>query len=353
MLGDWWRLVRAGAIGVGALLSFLAVIEILRAFLVLRDVSPWLGFGFLAVVIGGAGALLARFLTLYLRLPRAPAPPEVADAAAPSADEALELRDFLEHRITQLGANPQLPGASSAQLAALRARLAADASPAGIESVQFELEALLAPLDERAERIVQECVRDVMIAVVLSPYRSADLLIVLYRNGRMVLELAQLYQTRPSPLEQMRIARDVVAIVATVNLLNFTEKFLEQLVERVPVLGQVGGDVTQGVGAGLLTSATGHAAIARCKCISAFSRASAQAQLAQRMSRFARDVKSILTSEVLPRVRPRFAVLAGVSDTLAAAFDATVDGMSDWIWRPIRRGTRSLGRRTRSLLRSG
>jgi len=44
-------------------------------------------------------------------------------------------------------------------------------------------------LDEQAERIVRECVRDVMLAVVLSPYRSADLLIVLYRNGRMVLEL--------------------------------------------------------------------------------------------------------------------------------------------------------------------
>jgi hypothetical protein len=101
----------------------------------------------------------------------------------------------------------------------------------------------------------------------------------------------------------------------------------------------------------LLTSATGHAAIARCKSISAFSRASAQAQLAERMGLFARDVKGILNAEVLPRLRPRLPALGGLSDTLSAAFDATVEGMSDWIWRPIRRGTRSLRHRTRSLLR--
>ena len=74
-----------------------------------------------------------------------------------------------------------------------------------------------------------------MIAVVLSPFRSADLLVVLYRNGQMILRLAQLYQTRPAPVEQLRIVRDVLAVVATVNLLNFTEKFVEQLFERVPV----------------------------------------------------------------------------------------------------------------------
>ena len=104
-----------------------------------------------------------------------------------------------------------------------------------------------------------------MIAVVLGPFRSADLLVVLYRNGQMILRLAQLYQTRPAPVEQLRIVRDVLAVVATVNLLNFTEKFVEQLFERVPVLGQLAGDVTQGVGAGLLTSATGHAAMNRAR----------------------------------------------------------------------------------------
>jgi hypothetical protein len=97
-----------------------------------------------------------------------------------------------------------------------------------------------------------------------------------------------------------------------------------------------------------LGAATGDRAL---QSISVFSRASAQAQLAARMGRFARDVKSLLNADVLPRLRARFPALGGVGDTLSAAFDASVDGMSDWIWRPIRRGTRSLRHRTRSLLR--
>ena len=349
MILAWWRLIRAAAVAAGALLSFLAVVEVLRAYLILREVSPWLGFGFIGLLVLGLGWLAWRFLIAFWSLPRAPAPPEVADPLQLSADEALECAAFLDHRIRQLLENSRLSDASAA-LGEVASRLRAEATPAGVARAQTELAEILLPLDERAERIVRECVRDVMLAVVLSPYRSADLLIVLYRNGRMVLELAQLYQTRPSPIEQLRIAKDVVAIVATVNFLNFTEKFLEQLLERIPVLGQVGGDVTQGVGAALLTSATGHAAIARCKSITPFSRAVAQAQLAQRMSRFARDVKAILNEEVLPKLRPRFPALGGASEKLSAAFDATVDGMSDWIWRPIQKGTRELRHRTRSLL---
>jgi uncharacterized membrane protein YcjF (UPF0283 family) len=351
MIVAWWRLIRAAAIAAGALLSFLAVIEILRAYLVLREVSPWLGFGFLALLLGGLAWLVARFLIAFWSLPRAPAPPEVADPLALSAEESLECVAFLEHRIRQLHENPRISDASRTTLDDVAGRMRAETTPAGVARAQVELGEMLAPLDEQAERIVRGCVRDVMLAVVLSPYRSADLLIVLYRNGRMVLELAQLYQTRPSPIEQLRIAKDVVAIVATVNFLNFTEKFLEQLLERIPVLGQVGGDVTQGVGAALLTSATGHAAIARCKSVTPFSRANAQAQLAQRMSRFARDVKTILSEEVLPKLRPRFPALGGASEKLSAAFDASVDGMSDWIWRPIQKGTRGLRDRTSSLLR--
>lgn len=336
-----WRLVRSAAITAGVLLSVVAVVELLRVYVTLRDVSPSLGAAFALLIVGGIAWVVVRFLAALWSLPQAPAPPEVADPTRLSSSEALACAGFLQHRIRQLRANMQFSSPSRESLDSILGRLREAADQKAIFQSQAEMNRILEPLDSAAERIVQECVRDVMVAVVLSPYRSADLLVVLYRNGQMVRRLAQLYQTRPAPIEELRILRDVAAIVATVNFLNFTEKFIEQLLERVPGLGQLAGDLTQGIGAGLLTSAAGHAAIQRCKSIEPWSRQCAQEQLAHRMSGFATDVKDIFKAEVLPRLRPRVPDFAALTDRLSVAFDAAVDGMGNWVWRPVTtRGSR-------------
>jgi uncharacterized membrane protein YcjF (UPF0283 family) len=335
MFRAWWRLLRTAAIAFGVLLSFLAVVEIIRAYVFLRELSPWLAFGFIVALLGGLAWLVARFFAAFWSLPRAPAPPEVADPANLSPDEALACAGYLQHRIMQLHDNPRLSPADLQALDVLHARLRESTDVEAIQRSQDELNRLLAPLDQDAERLVQFCVRDVMAAVVLSPFRSADLLIVLYRNGRMILQLAQHYQTRPTPGEQLRIFRDVLAIVATVNFLNFTEKFVEQLFQGVPLLGSLAGDLTQGVGAGLLTSAAGHAAIQRCRSIDPWSRRAAQEDLAHRMPRFAKDVKAIFSAEVLPRLRPRMPDFKYVSDRISAAFDSALNNMGAWVWRPV------------------
>jgi uncharacterized membrane protein YcjF (UPF0283 family) len=371
----WWRVVRTATLVIGTLLSVVAVVEVMRVYVILHAFSPWLGLGFVLVVITGLAWLVGRFVVALWSLPRAPAPPEIVDPTRLSPTEALASAGFLQHRIAQLQQNPALEASQRESLEAVLTRLRQSVDREVVSQSQVEINRLLAPLDEAAERIVQECVRDVMIAVVLSPFRSADLLVVLYRNGQMILRLAQLYQTRPAPVEQLRIVRDVLAVVATVNLLNFTEKFVEQLVERVPLLGQLAGDVTQGVGAGLLTSATGHAALYRCKSIDPWSRPVAQDRLAHRMSSFAQDVQAILKADVLPKLRPRLPDFKSVTERLSAAFEATVEGMGDWVWRPvttrgstfaeatirtsvhawrgIHTGTKGIGTRSKSLLTQG
>lgn len=331
----WWRLVRIAALAIGVLLSVLAVVEIVRVYVILRELSAWLGVGFLLFLVAGMAWLVGKFFAAFWSLPRAPAPPEIVDPARLSPTEVLASAGFLQHRITQLQHNPLLAESQRESLEAALGQLRESVDREVVSQSQAEINRILAPLDDAAERIVQSCVRDVMVAVVLSPYRSADLLVVLYRNGQMILRLAQLYQTRPAPVEQLRIARDVLAVVATVNFLNFTEKFVEQLLERVPLLGQLAGDVTQGVGAGLLTSATGHAAIHRCKSIDPWSRQIAQERLARRMSRFAHDVQAILKVDILPKLRPRLPEFKSVADRLSAAFDATIEGMGGWVWRPV------------------
>lgn len=337
-LAAWWKLARSVAITAGVLLSFIAVIEIMRVYLILREFSPWFGIGFIVIVAGGLCWILLRFLIALRSLPQAPSPPEVSDPANPSSDEIDECIDFLRHRIAQLAANPALSGSQLESLEAVHAGLCRCTDREGLQEAYSALQDIFKPLDGEAERIVSECVRDVMLAVALSPYRSADLLMVLYRNGQMILQLARLYQTRPAPVEQFRILKDVAAIVAAVNFLNFTEKLVEQLLERVPVLGQLAGDVSQGLGAGLLTSAAGHAAIQRCRSIDPWNRDAARESLAGRMSSFARDVKSIFHSEVLPKLRPRVPDFASVPERISSAFDSAVESMGNWVWRPVKNG---------------
>lgn len=335
---SWWRLLRTIVISAGVLLSFLAVVEIVRVYIILRELNPWVGFGFVGLIVVGSLWIAVRFLAAFWSLPRAPLPPRLFDAANPSVGELRACGRFLQHRIQQISNNPSLSIAERNLLDSALARLSGGslATPTFemISDTQTTVAKVMAPLDLLAERLVQDCVRDVMLGVVLSPYRSADLLMVIYRNGRMILQLAKLYQTRPAPIEQIRIFTDILGIVATVNFLNFTEKFLEQLVAGAPVFGAIAGDVTQGIGAGLLTSATGHAAIERCKCIGTWNREGAQEHLRHRMSRFARDVKTIFQADVLPKLRPRLPDAMIVADKFSAAFDGVAESINDWIWRP-------------------
>ncbi|MHC1727040.1 MAG: YcjF family protein [Syntrophobacteraceae bacterium] len=337
-LSAWWKLIRTVTITAGLLLSAIAVVELIRVYVILRDFSSILGLGFVIVVAGALAWVLVRFFIALRSLPQAPPLPEVSDPSDLSAEEIDACAQFLRHRISQLGDNPSFSADQLESMEAAHSSLCCCVDQKSLKDIYAALNNVLEPLDREAELIVRDCVRDVMLAVALSPYRSADLLIVLYRNGQMILQLARLYQTRPAPIEQFRILKDVVAIVAAVNFLNFTEKLVEQLLERVPVLGQLAGDVSQGFGAGLLTSAAGHAAIHRCKSIDPWNRNAARERLAGRMSSFAKDVKSIFSAEVLPKLRPRVPDFTSVPERISSAFDSAVDGMGNWVWRPVKNG---------------
>ena len=76
----------------------------------------------------------------------------------------------------------------------------------------------------------------------------------------------------------------------------------------------------------------------RCKGLGYWNREDAQTQLAQRMSRFVGDVKSILISDVVPKIKPRFPNVTSISDKISTALDSTAENMSGWLWRPISKG---------------
>jgi uncharacterized membrane protein YcjF (UPF0283 family) len=175
-----------------------------------------------------------------------------------------------------------------------------------IEKTDTEvLPPVLKSLKNRAEKEIRRSVRDVMLGVTLSPYHSVDILIVLYRNFAMIFRVMAVYETRPAPRAQLRILRDVLRVIATVNLLYVGRNLIENLFSFIPWVGRVADDIGQGLGAGLFTSAAGHAVIDRCSTYHEWEKDAAVESLAAQTRDFLRDVKNIFTKDVLPDIKNR------------------------------------------------
>ena len=87
------------------------------------------------------------------------------------------------------------------------------------------------------------------------------------------------------------------------NFLNFGNKLLEGILGGVPMVGRFADDVAQGIGAGFLTSAVGHAAMERCESFHGWERTAAVATLSADSRRFLEDVRDIFLKDVYPSMR--------------------------------------------------
>jgi uncharacterized membrane protein YcjF (UPF0283 family) len=331
------------ALLVGVLLSVIAVSEVLDLYLGLRELSPFAAASFAlavaVVVLGGAAYLAVQWLA---HPPVLLAPPRTEELARDVQHHARWLARYLQ----RLAENPLVAddGRAEARTAARRLTDGIDLPVAELETLLREVEGtcaepLLAGVRAHAEREVRRCVRDVMAGVTLSPYRSADLLVVLYRNGSMVLRLAALYGGRPRVAEQLAIVRDTLRVVAAVNFLNFGNKLLEGILAGVPMVGRFADDVAQGIGAGFLTSAVGHAAMGRCEAFHGWDRVVAVETLGASSKRFLVDVRDIFFKDIYPSMRTRLPQ-ADLRDRLGvgirAALDATLTGVDGLVARPMR-----------------
>lgn len=355
MLRAVWRGVRNAAIIVGVALSFFAVIELIRAFETLQAVHPVLGYGFLALLGLGLLYLVARCAMVMGRTPAALIAPAIGDPATADAPALRRYACYVRALLRRLSQNPglseQARQEAAEELTRLRAALAERPDAGALRAALQQAESLtirpaMDDLDRRAEREVRTCVRDVMLGVTLSPWRSADLLVVVYRNTAMVLRIIRTYNSRPALKEQFLIVRDVLAIVATVNFLNFGSRLLQNLTASVPFLGRLSDDIAQGVGAGLLTSVAGHAAVDRCCSYRGWDRATAQETMRRKLAGFFRDVRDIVIRDIVPDLRRPIEaqvpeqgrkpeLLSRAGDGIQKALDETADVMDLFIGKPV------------------
>ncbi|MHC5083331.1 MAG: DUF697 domain-containing protein [Planctomycetota bacterium] len=179
--------------------------------------------------------------------------------------------------------------------------------------------------------------RDIMVGVTLSPYKSADLLIVLYRNLMMLVRIVKVYRVRPALSEQIAIFSDIINVIATVNYINMGKNLIEGLGSKVPGIGRFIDDIAQGIGAGFMTTITGHAAMDRCRAFKGYNTEEAKRHLLSHVGDFYTDVKDMFFKDVWGGVRSRAgAVAEDKADKVAAAIDETGSSITNFVKVPVK-----------------
>jgi len=235
---------------VGCFLLFFVLIELLQAYETLHGFHPIAGGIFIATVFGIIIWGLVRIYCVFRQFPKAIASPDPKDYGGPNGSKyKTAWLIYLRKYANELLNNPALD--SDHQLE-LQKRL--ELIPNGIIDKKCEwlentcIKPALDILNKKAELIVRNTVRDTMTAVMLSPFRSLDSIVVISRNGQMFLELVTLYNHQPGLLHITRYAKEVLVIVTSVNILNFTERLTENLMRNVPILNRTADDMIQGSG---------------------------------------------------------------------------------------------------------
>lgn len=343
MLKDLFRTIRACFLLTGILLGFFAFLELIRAFQTLYALHPLAGYVFIAVLLGGGLWLAAWFLNVMGKTPRAIVPPEIGNIEQADLKRLLTWSRYQIRFLSRLSENPWIDEPTRQKInlgldgltVAISQRKFASLLEVVLQTEQNTILPVLSSLDKQAGRQVRDCVRDVMIGVTLSPYKSADIFIVLYRNILMVGRIIKMYNTRPTFWHSVGIGIDILNIVATVNYINMGKNLIESLTSRLPGVGRLADDIAQGVGAGFMTSIAGHAAMDRCRAFRTWNPQQAQDGLLCRVGDFYADVRDIFFNDVWGFVKNRSVQATDqAKEAIVQAFDQTARTLTDCVRVP-------------------
>ena len=314
MFSDLWRLCYRIVLVIGLLLTLFAILELVRFFIFFYGISPVAAYLFgaiVALVFLGVFAYLAITFAAY---PKALVAPPLSPIDKANYKEMRKFCIYLKRYLGRLSTNRLLDDdqmdLAEKQIGMIQEVLEHHPLKDDLKRLICDTETkVIAPILEHlrthADQEVRRSVRDVMLGVSLSPYHSVDLLVVLYRNSAMVLKIVRIYASRPIAGEQIRILRDVVRVLVTVNFLYIGRNLVENLFSNLPFVGRVVDDIGQGLGAGLFTSAAGHAAKERCAAYHGWDKTVASQSLASQTKMFLTDVRDIFTQDVLPNLMGR------------------------------------------------
>lgn len=123
---------------------------------------------------------------------------------------------------------------------------------------------LLSPLDRAAYRLVMNASRDVGIATALSPAALLDAAIVLWRNMRLVREIATLYAARPGLIGSARLVRRMAENIGVAGVADASDTLVADALGGT-LAASISARLGQGVINGLLTARIGLTAMHLCR----------------------------------------------------------------------------------------
>ncbi|WP_099866660.1 YcjF family protein [Pararhizobium haloflavum] len=130
--------------------------------------------------------------------------------------------------------------------------------------ISFAERELLAPLDQRARRLILNASKRVSIVTAVSPRAVVDLAYVLYESVRLVRAMATLYGGRPGAVGLIRLFRDVIAHLAVTSSIAVGDSLIQQVVGH-GVASRLSSRLGEGVINGLMTARIGIAAMDLCR----------------------------------------------------------------------------------------
>ncbi|NMD50271.1 TIGR01620 family protein [Shewanella sp. DNRA4] len=246
-----------------ARLSLMALIllTLVQTGLGLRDAwvaSPWL-FSFYGVVLGLVGSwAIVGAVSEYQKLKRLK---QVADTQDTGARLALSMQmgeadSFIDNIVRHY---PDSQG-----LQRLRHSLKDEHNDA--EKVLLFEDLVLTERDELAKKVVCRYAAESAVLLAASPLAALDMAIILWRNQRMLRDVAACYGIELGYWSRIKLIRSIVINIIYAGTSELVTDLGTQLLS-VEMTGKLSARLAQGLGGGLLTARLGYQAMALCRPI--------------------------------------------------------------------------------------
>jgi len=254
---SWASLLLAALGGLVSLGVGLAVDQLIRDLFERTTWLGWLAAALAALAVVAALAITLRELLAILRMRAIARLAEMAESARHDNDGKLARQ--LMHEMLALYAHRPETAHGRASLAAHRNEVID-----GADLVDLTERDLLAPLDRQARSMVMNSAKRVSIVTAVSPRALIDVAYVLMENMRLIRRLSHLYGGRPGTFGFFRLARNVLAHLATTGAISIGDGLLQQMVGH-GLAARLSARLGEGVVNGLLTARIGIAAIDVCR----------------------------------------------------------------------------------------
>lgn len=239
-------------------LGLLLGVETLRTLQQAWLESPWL-FGLYGAVTGLAAAWIGRGMwreyRLLARLKRSAQQREAAERLSQSMQQG-EATVFIE------SVCKHLPDTNNLQRFYQSRR--EDQNDA--EQLLLFDDLVLSPLDLKARAIVRKYAGESALLLAASPLAVLDMALIMWRNQKMIRELAGCYGIELGYWSRVKLLRGIIHNILYAGASEVAVDLGSQLLS-MEVTGKLSARLAQGLGGGLLTARLGYQAMALCRPI--------------------------------------------------------------------------------------